>query len=233
MSTFTSYTDILPDPSNKIGTAGQATTASAAGATAGVGFKNVSFTSNAPIMRDRTNSGRLITRAQIFHKWEIKVGYNPMTQAEFNVVNSFLISRQGSLKPFFVKLPQYGSGTDLTVATATSGSTSITTQSGQTTQPSVGSIFTVTDSSNTNHTKAYMITSVETNTYHNSTEGTVASNTLRINFTPGLQKAVSTGSSLELSNPMLKVIQKSDAVSYSLDQNNLYSLSLQLEEVTT
>lgn len=306
MSTFIDYTDILPDPSNKIGTGGQATVAladvqtensntstatvvikrknndirtgmtvsgtgitgsqtvssissdgltitlsaninatvpanteltftevSGAGGTAGVGFKNVSFSSNAPIMRSRTNSGRLITRSNMYHKWDIKVSYNPMIQSQFNVIYPFLVGRQGTLKPFFVKLPQYGSGTDLTVASATVGSQTLTTQSGQTTAPTVGSIFTIIDSSDSNHTKAYMITKVENNTYHNSTLGTVASNTQRITFVPGLQKAVSAGSTMELSNPMLKVILKNDATPYSVDTNNLYSLSLQLEEVTT
>ena len=232
MATFTSYTDILPDPSNPIGTAGQ-TLATGSGGTAGVGFKNVSFTSNAPIMRDRANSGRLITKSQIYHKWEIKVAYNPMTKAQFDVINTFLIERQGSLKPFFVKLPQYGSETDLTVATATAGSKTLTTESGQTTAPSIGSLFTITDTANSNHTKAYMVTRVENNTTHNTTEGTVASNTQRITFTPGLQKAVAGSSTMELSNPLIKVILKRDATSYTVDQNNLYSLSLQLEEVTT
>ena len=121
MATFTNYTDILPDPSNPIGTAGQ-TLATGSGGTAGVGFKSVNFSSNAPIMRSRTNSGRLVSRSNIFHKWEIKVGYNPMTQAQFNVIYPFLIEKQGTLKPFLVKLPQYGSGTDLTVAATSIGS---------------------------------------------------------------------------------------------------------------
>lgn len=232
MATFTSYTDILPDPSNPIGVAGQ-TLATASGGTAGVGFKNISVTSNAPIMRSRTNSGRLITRSQIYHKWEMKVSYNPMTQAQFNTVNTFLISRQGSLKPFFVKMPQYGAETDLTIEAAAAGTTTIITQSGQTTAPSIGSLFTVTDSSNSNHTKAYMITAVENNATHNTTPGAVSANTQRITISPGLQKSVSAGSTLELSNPLVKVVLKNDATSYSLDTNNLYSLSLQLEEVTT
>jgi len=231
MTTFTSYTNILPDPSNPIGVAGQSLS-TANGGTVGSGFKNVNFTSTAPIMRDRTNSGRLITRAQIYHKWEIKIGYNPMTQAEFNIVNSFLISRQGTLKPFFVKLPQYGSVTNLaTSETGLVGTTKIQTSTNST--PAIGSIFTITDSSNSNHSKAYMITAVETASDHNTVEGSLSGYTRRLHFTPGLQKTVSSGSTLELNNPLIKVILKSDKTSYSLDQNNLYNLSLQLEEVTT
>ena len=231
MANFTSYTNILPDPTNPIGSGGQAL-ATASGGTAGSGFKSVSFTSNAPIMRDRTNSGRLITRAQIYHKWEIKVGYNPMTQAEFDIVNSFLISRQGTLKPFFLSLPQYGSVTNLATSEAGSaGATKITTSTNS--SPAVGSIFTVTDSSNSNHTKAYMVTAVETASAHNTVEGAVTGNNRRLHFTPGLQKPVSSGSTLEFNNPLLKVIMKGDKTSYSLDSNNLYNLSLGMEEVTT
>ena len=235
----------LPDPDYAISDAGGNTAGSY-----GPGFKDVKLASESKIMKNRTNSGRLITRSYGFHKWTIDINYNPMTREEFEPVYNFLLNKRGGLDPFFVSLPQYRVPRDPDFATyvasnqvstdeaQSAGSTHIKIDGTSMTGPSSGDprpgdLFTFTDPLDSNHTKAYMITSVETNTYHNSTEGTVASNTLRINFTPGLQKAVSTGSSLELSNPMLKVIQKSDAVSYSLDQNNLYSLSLQLEEVTT
>jgi len=231
MATFTEYTDILPDPGNYIDNAGSASSSNT-GASLGVGFKSVSFTSNAPIMRDRTNSGRLLTRSQIYHKWEIKVSYNPMTEAQFRVVNSFLIARQGTLKPFFIKLPQYGAEVDLTCNAALVGASQIITTNAVA-DPSVGSLFTVTDSNNSNHTKSYMITTVENATDHNTTVGALTGNQKRITFTPGLQKAVSASQTLELSNPLMKVIQTKNQTSYSLDQNNLYNLSLTLEEVTT
>ena len=41
------------------------------------------------------------------NKWNIDIGYNPMTQAEFLPVYNFLLQRSGPLNPFYVSLPQY------------------------------------------------------------------------------------------------------------------------------
>jgi hypothetical protein len=95
------YQNILPDPNNPIGAAGQTT------GTDGPGYKSVSLTSDAPIMRTRTNSGRMVTRAIVGHKWKIKIGYNPLVRAEFEPIYNFLLNRRGGLKPFYVSLPQY------------------------------------------------------------------------------------------------------------------------------
>jgi len=77
MAVFTSFQDVLPDPNNSIGNAGQAT------GSAGPGFASVKVTSEQPYMSTRTNSGRLLARAQAAHKWKINIKYNPMTRAEF------------------------------------------------------------------------------------------------------------------------------------------------------
>ncbi len=226
MATFTSFQETLPSPSNSIGTAGQST------GTAGVGFKSVQLSSIAPIMRDRANSGRLSTRAQLYHKFTLKIAYNPLTSTDFNRIFSFLIEKQGSLKPFFIELPQSTGGTNHTTDGVTAaGSQTINTSTDNT--PSIGSIFTVTDSSNTNHTKAYMVTRVETNSDYNTNLGQPGSGKRRIHIVPGLQKSVTSGSTLNFNKPLIKVIQKSDNTSYSLDQNNLYNFSLDLEEVST
>ena len=57
MATYTSFLDILPDPSNPIGIGGQAL-ATSSGGTNGPGFASVQFSSEAPIQVSRTNSGR-------------------------------------------------------------------------------------------------------------------------------------------------------------------------------
>lgn len=113
MATFTNYSTILPDPNNKIGTAGEVN----ASGEAGPGFASISFSSNTPVMKTRTNSGRMISRAIAGHRWTIDITYNPLTRDEFEPVNSFLMARRGSLVPFFIELPQYRVPQDSNLAT--------------------------------------------------------------------------------------------------------------------
>lgn len=86
--------NILPDPNNLINTAGLDS------GTASPGFASVKLSSNQPIMRDRTRSGRLVSRAVSYHLWNIDISYNPMTKSQFNPIYGFLLEKQGSLKPF-------------------------------------------------------------------------------------------------------------------------------------
>ena len=108
---FSSFQNILPDPNNTIGEAGQAA------GTAGPGFATVSLTSDQPTMKDFTNGGRLLARAIASHAWKIKIGYNPLTQTEFDRIYTFLLHRRGSINPFFVSLPQYRTPRDANFAT--------------------------------------------------------------------------------------------------------------------
>ena len=115
----------LPDPNNTITAAGT----DAGGGTAGPGFKSVQLSSIQPILRDRTNSGRIISRSHVYHKWEVGITYNPLTKAQFDPIYNFLLHKRGTLKPFFVSLPQYRAQgpTSRTVASsAVAGATSIT-----------------------------------------------------------------------------------------------------------
>lgn len=101
MAAFNSFQDVLPDPNNSIGNAGQAT------GSAGPGYASVELTSENKNMRSRTNSGRLISRSIAYHTWKVNIGYNPMTRGDFENIYNFLIHRRGSMTPFFVSLPQY------------------------------------------------------------------------------------------------------------------------------
>ena len=285
MSTFTSFLDILPDPNNKIGTGGE----SNASGTAGPGFASVQFTSEAPIMRTMTNSGRVVSRAIVGHQWKIALTYNPLTRAEFEPINGFLMSRRGGLIPFFLSLPQYRVPQDSTFATyvasnvirvnleadallignsysiantsgttfasigaaaetvgtvftatgrsgsgivnASAGSTSFLIDGMSSSDPNVGDLFTITDSADSNHTKAYMVTRIETNsTYNTATSPQPASTERVLHFTPGLQRAVSDNSVINFHNPKIRVLMTSDVQEYSLNVDNLYSFSLNLEE---
>ena len=101
MAAFTNFQDVLPDPNNTIGDAGQVA------GTAGPGYASVRLSSENSTMRTRTNSGRLISRAIGYHLWKISIEYNPMTREDFQRIYNFLIHKRGGLTPFFVSLPQY------------------------------------------------------------------------------------------------------------------------------
>ena len=242
MAQFSEFQNVLPDPNNSIGSAGQSA------GTAGPGYKSVKMTSEQPYMRSRTNSGRLIARATAFHKWKISITYNPMTRAEFEPIYTFLLQQRGPLNPFYVSLPQYRvpqdsnfathvASNDLaTTAAHAAGKTIMTLDGGSDgnytiaadNTPTPGDLFTVagTDS---NHEKAYMITRVETPTDYTGTAP--SANNVRVHFVPGLARAVANNEELKFHNPLIKVVRVGNVEEYSLNTNNLYQFSLNLEEV--
>ena len=243
---FSSFQNILPDPNNTIGEAGQAA------GTAGPGFATVSLTSEQPTMKDFTNGGRLLARAIASHAWKIKIGYNPLTQTEFDRIYTFLLHRRGSINPFFVSLPQYRTPRDANFATySTTPSNKLEVLSntnvfaGATSgffqqigynfntngTPTPGDLFTVEDSANSNHLKAYMVTRVETNSNYLNTAAQPGVAQLRIHFTPGASKTMNAGAKLVFHNPLIKVISTKDTQQYALNTDNLYSYSLDLREV--
>lgn len=238
MAAFADFTDILPDPLNTIGNAGQA------GGNAGPGFAKIKFGSNNQIQVTRTISGRGITASPGYHMWEFSINYNPMTRAEFEPVASFLEQRRARLYPFYVVLPQhrlpqdstfatYVVSTNPTVAAATSaGSSTITIAvpagSGS---PLPGDFFNINDPNDVNHKKVYKVVRVETNTDYKTgtTQPTTAQR--RVHVIPPLTRAVSSSATAVFYNPKFRVIQKSDAIEYDLDTDNLYQFSLNLEEI--
>ena len=241
MASFTSFQNVLPDPNNSIGNAGQST------GTAGPGYASVSVTSEQPMLRDRTNSGRVLARSVAGHTWKIKISYNPMTREDFEPVYTFLLQRRGPLNPFYVSLPQYRVPRDSTFATyaasnnlesanvvAAGATSALIGRSGysNTTNktPLPGDLFTI-DGTNSNHKKAYMVSRVETTADYLSSETAPGSAQVRVHFTPGLSKALAIGDDFVFHNPLVKVIMTGDVQEYSLNTNNLYSFSLNLEEV--
>ena len=72
MGTFNAFQNILPDPNNLLSEAGSASN-NEIGASAGPGFASVKFTAKQPVMMNRTNSGRVITRAVAAHSWNIDI----------------------------------------------------------------------------------------------------------------------------------------------------------------
>ena len=99
------FLTVLPDPSTKRSYWG----AKDDTGDPGPGFSSVKLTSDQKVMLSRTNSQRVISRTAGGQKWDIDIGYHPMTRAEFNPVYTFLLQQRGPLTPFFVELPQYAS----------------------------------------------------------------------------------------------------------------------------
>ena len=243
MTDFSTYQHTLPDPNNPIGEGGQTT------GTAGPGFASVKLSSEHKIMNTRTNSGRLISRELSGHKWNIDLSYNPMTREEFEPVYSFLLQKRGAMRPFFVSLPQYREPRDpdfasflesgveqfITSASVAAGATQMTItessyNSANNGHAKPGDLFTIDDTSDTNHTKVYQIVRVETAESQLSGAATVNSNQLRIEFIPALQRSVSTGADVNFYNPKFRVVMQNDIQEYDLNTDNLYSFSLKLEE---
>lgn len=240
MPTFSTFSDLLPDPNNKINNAG---VVDAAG-TAGPGFTKIKFTSNSTTQVSRTISGRGVNASPSYHTWSFDISYNPLTRAEFDPVSSFLESRRGRLNPFYVILPQHAAPKDSTFANY-AGSNTITASataagsptlmlnglSGSSGSPSPGDFFTITDSSDVNHKKAYKVIRVEDNgTYQTgTTQPTTAQR--RVWTQPPITRAVSAGAVVNFINPRFRVIQKGDTLEYDLDTDNLYQFSLSLEEI--
>jgi len=97
--------------------------------------------------------------------------------------------------------------------------------------PRPGEVFTLADSGNTNHTKVYMITHIETNGTYASADSRPSNNSrLRLGISPPLSKNVATNAVATFISPLFKVIMPSAVRSYSLNTDNLYKFSLKLEE---
>jgi len=231
---FSSFANRLPDPNFKITEAGE----NANSGNTGPGFASVKFSSEQPVSISRTNSGRVISRAIVGHRWKINISYNPMTRDEFEPVYSFLLEKRGRLKPFFISLPQYNSprtstsGTISVDGAISAGASNFKVDGfGSVTgglRP--GDLFTFNDSTNSNHKKAYQITRVLTNADYLS-GGTQPASDERIYYvTPPLEKAVADNSTITYATPLIRVVQTADVQEYSLGTNNLYQFSLNLEE---
>lgn len=106
--------------------------------------------------------------------------------------------------------------------------------------PKPGDFFTVEDTEDTLHTKLYKVTRVETSALYEDAivdpsstslpSYGVTSKGIRIYFTPKLQRDLYADAVINFYNPQPRVILKNDVQEYSLNNENLYSFSLALEE---
>ena len=232
---FSNFTDRLPDPNWTIHDSGEG---HASNYTAGPGFATVKFTSEQPTSISRTNSGRVISRAIVGQRWKINITYNPMTREQFEPVYNFLLEKRGRLKPFFVTLPQHTprsttSATYTVQSNLSAGTDNIlcTVSSDANANLKPGDIFTITDSGNSNHKKAYQIVRVNDSTNKLSSDSALNTTTeRRLYIVPPLAKSVNSSSTLSYATPLIRVVQAADVQEYSIGTNNLYTFSLNLEE---
>ena len=228
------FLNVLPDPNFKVNIAGiEDGTGSA-----GPGFLSEKINLNQKVEYDRSISGVGNRRTMMQATWDITINYNPLTLAEFEPIYHFLMEKRGSRKSFYVSLPQYKTPKDFDFATYAAANTITVTSatnpgvlameiSEPTGEISIGDVFNINDTNDSTHVQAYMVARVETSAL-NETAPTVGS--VRIHFFPRLQKTTSAGAEVVFNNPLFKVKQKQDIQEYSLNNDNLYSFSVQLEE---
>jgi len=241
MPTFTSFSNILPDPANPITDAGDI---SAAG-TPGPGFSALGFQSVTDTQVSRTQSGRGIQRDGGSQHWEFTISYNPMFRSQFDPIDTFLLGRNPRRDPFYVILPQYSkpktaafaaSNIVCTVAGATKSGADTLMMSMSAAPPNGGSLrpgdmFTIADPNDFNHQKVYKVSAVETNAYYQAGSVQPTTRQSRIHFSPPLVRNTADGSVINYMNPKFRVITKSDVQEHSLNTDNLYSFSLAVEEI--
>ena len=236
------FSNRLPDPNYSIEETGKG-----GSGTAGPGFASVRLDSIQPTAVSTTNSGRVTSRSIMAHKWQISINYNPMTREQFEPVFNFLMEKRGRLKPFEVVLPQYSA--PRTALSITGGQTHLkpaanitagapyflATNHGDTSSPYTGGMrpgdmFTFNDTGNSNHKKVYRVTSVtDRDNYIAGLQPATAERYYYV--TPSIEKAVTASTTtLITTNPVFRVMQSGDTVSYSLGTNNLYEFNLSLIE---
>lgn len=210
-------TNILPDPNNPIDATGAANPAG----DAGPGYATVGVRSVSPIMKNRSNSGRVSTSAIAHQYWEVDIAYNPMTRDEFDIIHAFIESKKGGLIPFFVSLPQYFEPKDSLLvsdpaidASYPAGSSVIGYTSGAG-DPTRGDLFTISDPTDSAHTKAYKVLGVDAGS---------------IEISPGLVRNVDSTATLIFIDPKFRVTLSGSVQEYRLGNSNLYEYSLKLEE---
>lgn len=212
------FTDILPDPNHKINLAGQADVAGVGGP----GYAEVSVSSKEQMSQARYNSQRYESQPALYHTWEIKISYNPLTCEEFHTIFAFVEFKRSGLKPFYVSVPPYDAQTLIGITLDAAGTRKDETLEVDGTGVTPGMIFNVAGSS-----KVYKVTRVETNTLNNDP---VNVGKERLHITPPLIEDVAVSTVLNFVDVVFKVDQLGDNSSYKLNSDGLFEYSLSLEE---
>jgi hypothetical protein len=167
-----------------------------------------------------------------------------MTRAQFEPIFSFLLQQRGRLNPFYVQLPNQYTSRNTAFNTHLNSNNILNNgallagvkvmlqdvhNTTQTTGPQPGDMFTITDTGDSLHTKAYRVTRVTNNTDYLSGSRPLVGERY-VYFTPNLKRAVADNQIIVYKNPKIRVLLKKDVQQYSLGTNNLYTFSLDLEE---
>ena len=115
MPGFTSFSDTLPDPINRIGWAGNPDDV---GGQYGPGFSSYKLKQVRPTMQSMFNSSSRYASESVEGHWEIDVTYNKLPREEFNVLFAFLGLKRQSLEPFYIELPEFSSQTTTSKTTS-------------------------------------------------------------------------------------------------------------------
>ena len=240
MSTFVNFSDVLPDPINRIRQSGDSSLAGSPGP----GFLSVSLKSRKDGTFSKARSGSGIGIDSGTHTWLIDINYNLLLPEEFLVLQGFLDSRNPVAEPFFVMLPQNLKPLDplfetfcnsnlirnVTQVNAGESSMMIYANTNISGNPRVGDLFTVTDVNDITHTKAYRVSRVETNTAYQIGQPQPTTAQKRIHFSPRMNKTLSINSTINFIQPIIRVVSTSDTLEPTIDDNELYSFNLQLQE---
>jgi hypothetical protein len=212
--------NILPDPTHAINTAGQSDVAG----TAGVGYAGVKLNSVEPVMKHYSNARRQEKDLASSHRWEVNITYNDLTCEQFHLIYAFVNYRQCRMEPFYVSVPPYSDQVlpGITLNQLEDEKTSVALVDGTGVLP--GMLFSVAGTP-----KTYQVTRVETETVY---EGTApAAGQERLHFTPGFLVDVAGASAFTFTDPMIKVMLNTTSSNYSITKDGLFKLALNLKEV--
>ena len=225
MAAFSDFYKVLPDPSHPIGLAGEQD----ALGSAGPGFATLTLRSHQDIMGTRHPSGREENCVNEEHYWIATINYNPLPCQAFHTIFTFLQLKKAELEPFYIFLPQYMSQNITNKSLSASALKGDETLLIDGTGVTVGSVFNLS-----NHDKTYLVTRVETETDYYTPNSSPGAGKERIHIMPSLFMDSSSGNGLDFSTTKMTVMQTRDTDSYNLPaNNNLFTYSLELEEVLT
>jgi len=200
----------------------------------GPGFISVDLTSNSPTMSNTAMSGKIHTRQVAGQKWAFSIRYPEVTKSQFQNVYLQLLKLRGRLNEIKVVLPQYrepqngslhssaGTNGNALIQVATSGTAGVSTISTKNWNSAsfsgnelvAGDVVAFQDNK-----KVHIITSMsDTGSFR------------QLTLFPPLTKTVAANKYLYTYEVPFYVTLKNDIQEYALGINNLYSISLDLEE---
>lgn len=226
MAIFTSFADTLPDPAHYIGDTGSEDLSGQQGP----GYSEITVTAMQPKMMSMTaGSNRRSIGLGQRGSWELTIKYNDMPRDVFDTVYSFLLDKKYSMEPFYVNLPQYDNqtGSDkVIIKSLTPDYFRLSVANfGGLILPKAGDMFRVSTS---DYRGIYKVLRVETPGDIN--ESIVGFNDDELYTVFPSFGRTTVGYAIRFTDIKMLCVQEGK-VEYSVDDKNLYSLSLKTKEV--